>query len=140
MEINKYYIIKTGKFYPDEGDKEVKWSERGAQKLSCGYSERDFYPFDNPMFTTFEEADEACRNDWCGMLYEEYFNYAKVLEYTMGRFGDWNLTKEWVYSTDAYNVNESNPVPYKEGGIYSLFYERSFSNDGLEKNKIQYRY
>ena len=128
MQINQFYVIRTGYCHKESGDKKINWYDSVMNmKTKCGYRHFQFHPFEYPVFTTFEEADQACRSDWNDLMYENCDNYAKVCEYTMSSIGIWNLTHEWIYSTED-NFDIKIPIE-NENGIYTLFSEATFSDE-----------
>lgn len=122
MQLSKFYIIRTGRSDSDTGE-EFWYETVKTEKLENGYLWSEFHPFEYPLFTTFEEADKACRSDWGGLMYECCDNLAKVQEYTMTDWGTWYISTEWVYSVDGMQYNSSSDV-------YGLCKIRKFSNDG----------
>ncbi len=138
MELQKFYIIETGAFHPEEGNKEINWYDNLKNETTeSGYKRWHFYPFEYPLFTTFEEADKACRSDWNDLMYEGSDNFAKVCEYSMQDYGIWYLSHEWFYTTeDDYEILK--PVENDEG-VYTLYKEIEFSTDGKRYKEIQYK-
>lgn len=138
MEIRKFYIIETGAFYPKKGDKEINWYDYLKKEMTkSGYKRWHFYPFEYPLFTTFEEADKACRSDWNGFMYESCDNFAKVCEYTMTEEGLWYLSHEWFYTTED-NYNVVKPVENDEGS-YTLYKEIGFLQNGKHSFEVLYK-
>lgn len=137
MEIKKIYTIITGHFYKENGDKQIDWYDDIKLKISeSGYRYFQFHPFEYPIFTTFEEADKACRSDWHDMMFEGWDNYAKICEYT-NEAGLWNLTHEWFYTTEKeYDVLQQIE---NEKGKYKLFKENSLTEEGIKINEILYK-
>ncbi len=138
MELRKFYIIKTGFFHPDEGNKEIDWyDDLKNETTESGYKRWHFYPFEYPLFTTFEDADEACRSDWNDLMDEIWDNFAKVCEYTMTEDGIWYLSHEWFYTTeDDYEIIK--PVENDEGA-YTLYKETGFLMNGKRSMEILYK-
>ncbi len=138
MKLNKFYIIKTGYFYPEKNTKEIYWYDDLKNEITeFGYKRGHFFPFEYPLFTTFEEADKACRSDWNGLMYEDWDNFAKVCEYKMTDEGTWYLSCEWFYTTeDDYEIIK--PLKNDEG-IYKLYKETEFLVNGNRSAEILYK-
>ncbi len=123
MQLNKIYLIRTGHFHKQNGDTQIDWYDK------------DLLQF--PVFTTFEEADLACRCDWNNLMYENWDNYAKICEHTMTTWGTWYISHEWIYCTDE-DFQIETPLP-KEKGVYKLFQEKEISQEGVILKEIVYK-
>ena len=128
MQIKQFYTICTGYCHKENRDTKIDWYDSlRSLKTKDGY----FFhlcPFDYPVYTTFEEADQTCRSNWNDLMYENHDNYAKVCEYIMSPTGIWRLCHEWIYSIEEdYTIK----IPIQnEKGVYKLFSELIFPEEG----------
>lgn len=97
MLIEKFYVIKTGRSETDNN--KIDWYEDiEIEEGEHGYKNYQVIPYEYPIFTSFEEAEAACKGDWEGYLFEYCDYFAKIMEYTYHHYSGYYLSHEWFYS------------------------------------------
>lgn len=119
MLIEKFYVIETGR---TKADVTIDWYEDiKIEEDSSGYKNYQVKPFEYPIYTSFEEAEKACKGDVEGRLFEYCDYHARIKEYTYYQDYGYFLTHEWNYS--HYEAQRQ-----KSEDTYVRVFEKDYSN------------
>ena len=122
MLIERFYIIKTGQPHPADNNKIYWYEDIEIKEGDFGYKNYQEMPSEYPIFTTFEEAEAACKGDWEGELFEYCDNFAKIMEYTYHHYHGYLLSHEWLYSHE-----EAIRQKVENKYVYELVSEKEYT-------------
>lgn len=118
------YIIQSGYYYPEKNQEKIEWLKPEE---------------DCKAYNSFEEAEEICRTDKDGNLYEGEYNFSKIVEiHFSGNPVKAVAGKEWIYIFEDEYYDELIPVK-NEYGVFKLYCENEINPDGKIKKTIRYK-